>query len=105
MRALADGIRIIKNETEKSIVFHFENYRENFKFQYVSKLIEASSEHLHQLLMEQFQSYNTDIKALEKVIQQKGNEREETINFLDRIALDALRIQDIVDSTRDKVQT
>ena len=47
IHALADGFKLIKRETEKSIHFHFENYRENFKFQYISKLIDEamSSDH------------------------------------------------------------
>jgi hypothetical protein len=68
MLALADGIRLIKHNTEKSIVFHFENYRENFKFQYISRLLNAGTEHLNQLLTERFNSYNADINTLEKMM-------------------------------------
>lgn len=104
MHALADGVKSIKRETEKSIVFHFENYRENFKFQYVARLIAASSEYLHKRLSEQFQSYGADLTALEKIVKKKGSDREDMIHFLDSIAGDTQRLQGIIDKSREKVQ-
>ncbi len=104
MLALADGFRLIKRETEKSIIFHFENYRENFKFQYVSKLLDAAVEYLHQLLTERFQSYNADVKALEKMVKKKGGEREEMIEFLDSVAAEAENIQKKINRARKTVQ-
>ncbi len=104
MSALADSVGIIKRETEKSIVFHFENYRENFKFQYVSKLIEAAAEHLHQILMERYRSYDADLMTMEKVMEKKGLDRENMIDFLDRVAEDALRIKGTIDRAREKLK-
>ncbi|GBD95410.1 MAG TPA: hypothetical protein ENG83_14395 [Nitrospirae bacterium] len=96
MLALADGFMLIKRETEKAIVFHFENYRENFKFQYVSRLLNAAVEYLHQLLIERFQSYNADVKVLEMMMEKKGSEREDMIEFLDRVAMNAEDIQETI---------
>ena len=104
MHALADGFNLIKRETEKSIVFHFENYRENFKFQYVARLLEAASAQLHQLLMERFQSFDTNINALEAMAQKKGKEREDMINFLARINKDALHIRDNINKCRGALE-
>lgn len=104
MRALSDGVRLIKRETEKSIVFHFENYRENFKFQYVSRLLDASAENLHQLLVERFQSYSTDIQSMEKTVEKKGGEREEMVEFLGRVNDDIQRMQESISSTRKAVE-
>ena len=104
MRALADGVRLIKRETEKSIVFHFENYRENFKFQYVSRLLNASAENLHQLLIERFQSYSTDMRSMEKTVEKKGSDREEMIGFLDRVTDEVQRIQESVVGMRKAIQ-
>ena len=104
LRALTDGFMLIKRETEKSIVFHFENYRENFKFQYISKLLDTAATHLHQLLMERFQSYDTNIRAMENLIEKKGKDREELISFLDRISEDATRIQMEIKTARDTIK-
>ncbi|HDH34463.1 MAG TPA: hypothetical protein ENG88_03305 [Nitrospirae bacterium] len=104
LRALTDGFKLIKRETEKSIVFHFENYRENFKFQYISRLIEAAATHIHQLLMEKFQSYDTNIKAIENLIEKKGKDREELISFLDHVSEDAARIQMEIRTARETIK-
>jgi hypothetical protein len=104
LRALTDGFKLIKRETEKSIVFHFENYRENFKFQYISRLLEAAATHLHQLLMERFQTYDTNIRAMENLIEKKGKDREELISFLDHVAEDATRIQMEINTARKTIK-
>ena len=104
LRALADGFMLIQRETEKSIVFHFENYRENFKFQYISRLLDAAATHLHQLLMERFQSYDTNIRAMENLIEKKGKDREELISFLDHVSEDATRIQMDIKTARDTIK-
>ena len=104
LRALTDGFKLIKRETEKSIVFHFENYRENFKFQYISRLLEAAATHLHQLLMERFQTYDTNIRAMENLIEKKGKDREELISFLDHLAEDATRIQMEIHTARKTIK-
>jgi GTPase SAR1 family protein len=103
LQALDNGIKLIKRETEKSITFHFENYRENFKFQYAAKLIEAASANLHQLLMEQFQSYNADIKAMEKVVEKKGKDREEMIDFLATITGETQGLEMSIEKAREKL--
>ena len=105
LHALTDSFKLIKRETEKSIVFHFENYRENFKFQYISRLLDAAATHLHQLLMERFQSYDTNIKAMENIIEKKGKDREELIRFLDRVSENATRIQMEIKSARETIKT
>jgi hypothetical protein len=104
VRALVDGFRLIKRETEESVIFHFENYRENFKFQYVSKLVEAAADYLHRLLMERYQSYDADLMTLEELTKKKGAEREDIINFLDRVAFDAQHLQETVDKCRVAIE-
>jgi hypothetical protein len=104
MHALADGFKLIKRETENSIVFHFENYRENFKFQYVNRLLEAAAAQLNQLLMERFQSFDTNISALETMVHKEGKEREEMIMFFDRISRDIQSIRDSINKCRGALE-
>jgi hypothetical protein len=103
LHALTDSFKLMKRETEKSIVFHFENYRENFKFQYISRLLEDAATHLHQLLMERFQSYDTNIKAMETLIKKKGKDREELISFLDHVSENGTRMQMEIKTARDTI--
>ena len=104
LKALADGFILIKRETEKSIVFHFENYRENFKFQYISKLVDAASEYLRQRLMERFRSYHSDISSLEKIMEKKGQDKEYMIEFLKDMDADIKRLKVVIDINRGKLQ-
>ena len=83
--------------------FHFENYRENFKFQYAAKLIEAASEYLYALLMERYESYNTDIKTLETVIEKKGGNREFMIHFLSGIGENLRNLHKSIDGIRERL--
>jgi hypothetical protein len=103
LTALDQGLRRIKNEAEEYLVFHFENFRENFKFQYLLKLLNTASEHLHSLLMERFQSYEADMQTMENVVDKKGHEREEIINFLENTSADALRIQGEIEKERKRL--
>ncbi|KPK31641.1 MAG: hypothetical protein AMK70_12125 [Nitrospira bacterium SG8_35_1] len=103
MKALQDGVRLIKGETQEAIKFHFENYRENFKFQYIAKLLDAATEHLYTILLERYQSYDTDIQTLEQMVEKKGAEREEIINFLKQVESDARTIQDHIEKFRNRI--
>lgn len=103
MRALEHGLRLIRDETAKAIIFHFENYRENFKFQYVLKLLEASSRHLNQILLERFESFSADIEDLEKIAEKKGAEREEILGFLSWVSSKAGEIQRSIESERKRL--
>jgi hypothetical protein len=104
MHALTDGFKLIKRETENSIVFHFENYRENFKFQYVTRLLEAAAAQLNQLLMERFQVFDTNISALETMVKKEGKEREEMILFFDRISRDIQNIRENITKCRGALE-
>ncbi len=99
--ALADGFNLIKAETEKSIIFHFENYRENIKFQYVLKLLDAATNNLHDFLIEQFQSHGTDLKTLGEMMKTQGNSRKEMIKFLDETANKSKNLQKSLDNARE----
>jgi GTPase SAR1 family protein len=101
--ALDRGLRRIKNEAEEYLVFHFENFRENFKFQYLLKFLNKASEHLHSLLMERFQSYEADMQTMENVVDKKGHEREEIIHFLENTTVDVQRIQGEIEKERKRL--
>jgi len=70
-RALEDGIASMKRETEKSIGFHLNNYKENIKFQYFFKLVVAVSNTLYEDLLSRFQEYALDLSRLSELIIEK----------------------------------
>ena len=74
LRALKDGIRRMKRETERSILEHFKDYQENIKFQYMLRLVDAASARLYEGLTECFRIYVSDLKEL---IDSMGSERSD----------------------------
>ncbi|MBA4366822.1 MAG: hypothetical protein C0403_04200 [Desulfobacterium sp.] len=81
-QAIKDGIRCMKRETEISILFHFKNYRENIKFQYLFKLIETTSSYYFEALLSRFQAYNTDLVELTQLIDEKRIDKERVFKIL-----------------------
>ncbi|MFO7560738.1 MAG: dynamin family protein [Desulfobacterales bacterium] len=81
-QALQDGIRRMKRETENSIIFHFKNYRENIKFQYIFKLVDVVSNSYYEILLDRFQAYNTDLSELTDLIGEKRIDKERVYKIL-----------------------
>jgi hypothetical protein len=88
MHALKDGMERIKRETERSIVSHFTDYRENLKFQYIFKLADAAFAALLECLMDRFDAYATDMTRL--TLQADGHQSDKDMISQ---ALNDLRLQ------------
>lgn len=76
LRALKDGIRRIRRETERSLIAHFKDYQENFKFQYLLKLADLAGGRLYETLTEQFNGYVGDLKGMVASIGDRQGEKE-----------------------------
>ena len=63
LRALRDGVRRMKLEIKKSVVFHLKDYQENLKFGYFYELIKATSESFAQASLDRFQAYFSDLST------------------------------------------
>ncbi len=63
LKALKDAARRMKRETEKSVVFNLKDYRENLKFRFLFKLVDATSEGFAQAVLDRFQAYFSDLSA------------------------------------------
>ncbi|MCD6585978.1 MAG: hypothetical protein J7K96_09490, partial [Desulfobacteraceae bacterium] len=64
LSALKDAIKRMKKETEEGLAFHFKNYRENLKFQYIFQLVDAVSDNIYDLMIERFHDYTQDLSRL-----------------------------------------
>lgn len=90
--ALRDGMTRIKKETEKSVRFLFVNYRENIKFQYLFKFVDALSDAFYERLIDYFSAYTTDLVKIGKLIQDQKVDKEQVVKIIkdtERIALSA----------------
>jgi len=74
LKALQDGIRRMKRETERSILEHFRDYQENIKFQYMLRLLDVAGSRLFEGLTEHFRMYVSDLNEL---INSMGSERSD----------------------------
>jgi hypothetical protein len=84
IRAMEDALRRMKRETARSVVFHLKDYRENLKFSYFFKLVEAASESFAQTVLERFQAYFSDLTATtERIGTSQGNKEKAREIFLD----------------------
>jgi len=102
--ALKDGIRRMKRETERSIVSHFKNYRENIKFQYIFKLADAVSNRYYDILTERFQTYITELALLISLVNQKRIDKEQLFNILKEIDDDVQKIRIRISKVKEKIE-
>ncbi len=94
IKALKDGISRIKSETEKTMLFHFKNYRENIKFQYVFRLVDAVSESFYNTVLDRFRAYSADISSIREAVSERRIDKEQAASLLNDIASEALRCRE-----------
>lgn len=103
MRALSDGVTRIKQETERSLVFHLGDYRENLKFQYIFKLVDVAATNLLDLLFDRFRIFTTDISEMQELVGKEHTVRADAIDALTVIGDSLTRISGRLDTLRMKI--
>lgn len=103
LSALADAVDRMKAETEKSIVSHFRDYRENIKFQYLYKVADAASRALLDSLTERFQSYSADSSQITTFAECHQTDRESALKSLDDIRARAAAMGDRVRGIKNQI--
>ena len=82
IEALKSGVRRMKQETQKSIIFHLNDYKENVKFKYLFKLVDAVSDVLNQELLYGFNNCVNDLSGLNEKINCKKVDKKRTHEIL-----------------------
>ncbi|MEA1947636.1 MAG: dynamin family protein, partial [Thermodesulfobacteriota bacterium] len=103
--ALKDGILRMKRETEKSVIFHFKDYQENIKFQYIYKLIEAASNCLYETLIDRFQVYVTDLSDVVERIDNKLVDKQRASEILKEMEQTSMGIDGRINIIREKIES
>jgi len=83
VKALNDAARRIKRDTEKSVVFNLKDYRENLKFRFLFKLVDAISEGFAQAVLDRFQAYFSDLGATVEGIGRSQKDKAKALQILD----------------------
>ncbi len=104
MLALKDIVLRMKRETERSLIFHLKDYKENIKFQYMFKLVEALSNSLYEALLDRFQSYTTDLSNIIKRISDKRIDKERASEILEEMELKSKGINNRIEVIREKME-
>jgi GTPase SAR1 family protein len=75
-KALEDGFKRMKMETERSIRVQFRDYQENVKFQYLFRLTDAMVRQLNEDLRQRFQVYFTDTSKMIEMVKSEHIDKE-----------------------------
>ena len=76
------------------MLFHFKNYRENIKFQYVFRLVDAVSESFYNTVLDRFRAYSADISSIREAVSERRIDKEQAASLLNDIASEALRCRE-----------
>jgi len=103
LRALQDAILRMKKETEQSLIFHFKSYKENIKFQYLFKLLDASAHQLNTSMMDRFHLYSEDLSQLTNLTTAKHNDKAQISDSLAEVALKISEVNAWIDRFEKKI--
>jgi GTPase SAR1 family protein len=69
IRSLEDSARRIKEQMQDSIADHFMDYKENIKYQYIFKLVDAMSSRLYETLTDNMMAFTGNLSDMKGVIE------------------------------------
>jgi len=98
LKALKDGMRRMKRETERSIKAHFRDYQEGIKFQYLFKFISGYADLIHEALRDHFTAHQADLSNISDLISDHQSDRKETTRTLDELLGKTIRIAERIDT-------
>jgi len=102
--ALASGVKRMRRETERSILFHLKDYKENLKFQYMLKLADAAAAALYDQVLERFQHHGADLSRLVELMGEQRLDKEKVSASLDRMGQSSRTLQENISRLRADLQ-
>jgi len=102
--ALTSGIKRMKRETERSILFHMKDYRENIKFQYMLKLADAAASALYSQVQERFQHHGADLSRMVDLMGEEWLDKEALSASLAKMGEASRALQDKISSLRSDLE-
>jgi GTPase SAR1 family protein len=102
--ALASAIKRMKRETERSILFHMKDYRENIKYQYMLKLADAAASALYSQVQERFQHHGADLSRLVDLMGEERLDKEKVSDTLARMGEASQSLQDKISNLRSDLE-
>jgi len=102
-RALKDSVVRLKRETEKAIVSQYKSYKENIKFQYILKLVDAASKSLSDLLLVRFQTYSTGLSNMAELISSSRLDKKQASEMLIMMEKKSENTNERINTLRNKM--
>jgi hypothetical protein len=102
--ALASGVKRMKRETERSVLFHLKDYKENIKFQYMLKLVDAAAAALYQQVQAHFQHHGADLSNLAAMMGAKRLDKEKMRSRLKTLGADSQTLRDAIVGLRKDME-
>jgi len=102
--ALKGGVQQMKRETLKSLGANLKDYRENLKFGYFSKLVEATAEGLAETLLERFQVYFSDLSTIVGRISDKKVDKEQASKILKEMKYKSYELKEGIVKLKEKLE-
>jgi hypothetical protein len=104
--ALRAGVQQMKRETLKSLSANLNDYRENLKFSYFSKLIDATAKGLAGAgtLLERFQVYFGDLSAIVSRISDKKIDKEQANGILKDMKFKSYELKESIAKLKQKIE-
>jgi hypothetical protein len=104
IKAMDDALRRMKRETARSVVFQLKDYRENIKFRYFFKLVEAASESFAQIVLERFQAYFSDLSATIERIGTSQSDKDKARQIFDEMERTTQQLVDKINRIRVDIE-
>ncbi len=103
IKAMEDALRRMKRETARSVVFHLKDYRENLKFRYFFKLVEAVAESSARTVLERFQAYFSDLSATIERVGTSQSDKDKARQILDDMERASRELIDKINRIRGEI--
>jgi hypothetical protein len=85
-------------------VFHLKDYRENMKFRYFFKLVEAASESFAKTVLERFQAYFSDLSATIERIGTNQSDKDKAGQIFDDMERTSRELVDKINRIRKEIE-
>jgi GTPase SAR1 family protein len=105
LKALGDAADRMKRDTEKSVIFNLKDYRENLKFRFLFKLVDATSEGFSQAVLDRFQAYFSGLSATIEGIGTSQKDKAKAIKILDEMAQGCQALEARIGKVREEIET
>ncbi|MBN2058985.1 MAG: hypothetical protein JW882_01100, partial [Deltaproteobacteria bacterium] len=104
IRALRDGVKRIKQETERSVIFHLGDYKENLKFQYLFKFVDIASTVLSDDLVDRFRVFTMDISDMAGIVDKEQADKEKILAVLRSVEKESRRVLDHITDLKARME-